>query len=65
MSESQIDQNSDLGAENIPGGTPEQNIDADQVVVNNAPDGGGVDNEAPEPADDAPAEEAEPAEPTE
>lgn len=32
---------------------PEQNIDADQVVVNNAPDGGGVDNNE---GDAAPAE---------
>lgn len=30
--------------------TPEVNVDADQVVVNTAPDGGGVDNQAEAPA---------------
>lgn len=32
--------------------TPEINVDADQAVVNTAPDGGGVDNQAaPAPAE--------------
>lgn len=43
---------SDTQPESTPAETPEQNVEADQVVINNAPDGGGVDNnEAAEPAE--------------
>jgi hypothetical protein len=35
-------------SEQTPESTPSVNVDAEQAVVNNAPDGGGVDNnEAP------------------
>lgn len=48
-------------SESQPESTPEQNIEADQVVVNNAPDGGGVDNnEAPEPSPAAEPSEGAP-----
>lgn len=36
--------------------TPDQNVEADQVVINNAPDGGGVDNEAEAPAEESDSE---------
>lgn len=39
--------------------TPEVNVDADQAVINTAPDGGGVDNNeaVPTEAPEAPAED--------
>ena len=51
------EQNTDIGAQGVPEendnqAEPAQTVNADQVVVNNAPDGGGVDN--------PPAEDAEP-----
>lgn len=42
---------------------PEQNVEAEQVVINNAEDGGGVDNnEAPEPSPAAEPSEGAPTE---
>lgn len=48
-------------SETSPESTPTVNVDADQAVVNTAPDGGGVDNneapvETPEPSDASPSE---------
>lgn len=40
---------SENSTEQTPGDT---NVEADQVVVNQAPDGGGVDNEAEAPESD-------------
>lgn len=37
--------------EQTPETTPDTQIDADQVVVNQAPDGGGIDNEESAPTE--------------
>lgn len=51
MSEQNAESTESEATEGTAGG--DTNVEADQVVVNNAPDGGGVDNPAPAESTDS------------